>query len=30
MLEAIAEKLNPEQLGEAKKLVREWKPMPER
>jgi TPR repeat protein len=30
MLGLIAEKLNPEQVVEAQKLVREWKPKPER
>ena len=30
MLEQIAEKLTPEQIAEAQKLAREWKPKPER
>ena len=30
MLETIAQKLNPEQIVEAQKLAREWKPKPER
>jgi TPR repeat protein len=30
MLKTIAQKLNPEQICEAQKLAREWKPKPER